>query len=107
MVKVVWTEFKKIQSPSSTPTNYFGLKFELERILNRSIDLLENKATKTHSLERRSTDQKFSSMDNEVRTWLKDNEQAIAEINSFIPEGNNFKDIQKDLKTKRAAERNI
>ena len=25
---------------------YFGLKFELEKILNRSIDLLENKAVK-------------------------------------------------------------
>lgn len=46
-------------------------------------------------------------MDNEVRTWLRDIEQAIAEINSFIPEVKNFKDFQKDLKTKRAVERNI
>ncbi len=46
-------------------------------------------------------------MDNEVRTWLKDIEQAIVEINSFIPEIKNFKDFQKDLKTKRAVERNI
>jgi uncharacterized protein with HEPN domain len=46
-------------------------------------------------------------MDNEVKTWLKDIEQAILEINSFIPEIKNFKDFQKDLKTKRAVERNI
>jgi uncharacterized protein len=32
--------------PIEYADNYFELKFELERILNRSIDLLENKATK-------------------------------------------------------------
>lgn len=46
-------------------------------------------------------------MDNEVKTWLKDIEQAILEINSFFPEVKNFKDFQRDLKTKRAVERNI
>jgi uncharacterized protein with HEPN domain len=46
-------------------------------------------------------------MDNEVKTWLKDIEQAITEINSFIPEIKNFKEFQKDLKTRRAVERNI
>lgn len=46
-------------------------------------------------------------MDNEIRTWLKDIEQAIIEINSFLPVAKNFKDFQKDLKTKRAVERNI
>ncbi len=46
-------------------------------------------------------------MDNEVKTWLKDIEQAIMEINSFIPEIKNFKDFQKDIKTRRAVERNI
>jgi uncharacterized protein with HEPN domain len=46
-------------------------------------------------------------MDNDVKTWLKDIEQAIVEINSFIPEVKNFIDFQKDLKTKRAVERNI
>jgi hypothetical protein len=33
-------------------------------------------------------------MDNEIKTWLNDIEQAIAEINSFIPEVRNFKDFQ-------------
>jgi uncharacterized protein with HEPN domain len=46
-------------------------------------------------------------MADEIRTWLKDIEQAILEINSFLPETKNFKDFQKDLKTKRAVERNI
>lgn len=46
-------------------------------------------------------------MDVEVKTWLKDIEQAIIEIKSFIPDVKNFKDFQKDLKTKRAVERNI
>jgi uncharacterized protein with HEPN domain len=46
-------------------------------------------------------------MDNELKTWLKDIEQAIQEIKTFIPEIKNFKDFQNDLKTKRAVERNI
>ena len=46
-------------------------------------------------------------MEYEVKIWLKDIEQAILEINSFIPEIKNFKNFQKDLKTKRAVERNI
>ncbi len=29
-------------------------------------------------------------MNNEVKTWLKDIEQAIIEINSFVPEIKNF-----------------
>lgn len=32
--------------PIEYADNYFGLKFDLEKIFNRSIDLLENKATK-------------------------------------------------------------
>ena len=46
-------------------------------------------------------------MDNEIKTWLKEIEQAIQEINSFLPEIKNFRDFQNDLKTKRAIERNI
>ncbi|MCW5910826.1 MAG: DUF86 domain-containing protein [Cyclobacteriaceae bacterium] len=46
-------------------------------------------------------------MDNEIKSWLKDIEQAIQEINSFIPDVRDFKAFQKDLKTKRAVERNV
>jgi uncharacterized protein with HEPN domain len=42
-----------------------------------------------------------------VKTWLKDIEQAILEINSFIPEVKRFKDFENDLKTGLAVERNI
>ena len=35
-----------INDPIEYTDNYFELKFELEKILNRSIDLLENKAIK-------------------------------------------------------------
>ncbi|MEQ8554605.1 MAG: DUF86 domain-containing protein [Cyclobacteriaceae bacterium] len=46
-------------------------------------------------------------MDNDVRAWLKDIESAIEEINSFLPDTKIFSDFQRDLKTKRAVERNI
>lgn len=46
-------------------------------------------------------------MDNEIRTWLKDIEKAIEEINSFVPEITDFKTFQNDLRTKRAVERNL
>ena len=41
-------------------------------------------------------------MDNEVKTWLKDIEQAIAEINSFIPDIKNFKRLPKRPKNQKS-----
>ncbi len=38
---------------------------------------------------------------------LKDIEQSIAEINEFLPEERNFFAFQKDIKTRKAIERNI
>lgn len=38
---------------------------------------------------------------------LKDIEQSIAEINDFLPEERDFFAFQKDLKTRKAIERNI
>jgi uncharacterized protein with HEPN domain len=46
-------------------------------------------------------------MEREIKTWLEDIRQAITEINSFIPEEKNFFDFKKDVKTRRAVERNI
>lgn len=46
-------------------------------------------------------------MEDEIRTWLSDIKQAIAEINDFLPDQKNFYQFQKDLKTKRAIERNV
>ena len=44
---------------------------------------------------------------NEIMAWLSDMKQAIQEINDFLPEERNFLVFQKDLKTRRAVERNI
>ena len=46
-------------------------------------------------------------MENEIKAWLADIKQAITEINSFLPDKKNFLTFQKDLKTKRAIERNV
>lgn len=46
-------------------------------------------------------------MENEIKAWLSDIRQAIDEINSFLPAEKDFTRFQKDLKTRRAIERNI
>jgi uncharacterized protein with HEPN domain len=46
-------------------------------------------------------------MQDEIKVWLEDIEKAIVEINDFLPESRNFFEFEKDVKTKRAVERNI
>ncbi|MBI1937610.1 MAG: DUF86 domain-containing protein [Ignavibacteriales bacterium] len=46
-------------------------------------------------------------MEDQIRTWLKDIENAIEEINSFLPLNKDFNEFKKDIKAKRAVERNI
>lgn len=46
-------------------------------------------------------------MEKNIRIWLLDVEQAISEINQFLPNHQDFIRFQRDLKTKRAVERNI
>lgn len=46
-------------------------------------------------------------MDANIFMWLADIEQAISEIQLFIPQHMDFEQFQNDLKTKRAVERNI
>jgi uncharacterized protein with HEPN domain len=46
-------------------------------------------------------------MTDKVKVWLEDIATAISEIEEFLPKPRNFKVFQKDLKTKRAIERNI
>ena len=46
-------------------------------------------------------------MQDEIKVWLEDIEKAISEITDFLPEPRNFLDFEKDVKTKRAVERNI
>lgn len=46
-------------------------------------------------------------MDNKVNAWLEDILRSIDEIFDFLPEKRDFFEFQKDLKTKKAVERNI
>lgn len=46
-------------------------------------------------------------METEIKIWLSDIEQAIKEIDDFLPAEKNFYKFQKDVKTRRAIERNI
>jgi len=47
-------------------------------------------------------------MDNKIKTWLYDILNSISEIESFLEDKpKNFIEYQKDVKTKRAVERNI
>lgn len=46
-------------------------------------------------------------MDNRINSWLEDIDRSIDEIFEFLPEQRDFLLYQKDLKTKKAVERNI
>ena len=46
-------------------------------------------------------------MDIKIQTWLLDIIQSIDEINQFIGENRDFIAYKKDLKTKKAVERNL
>ncbi len=46
-------------------------------------------------------------MEKEIQTWLEDIKQSIDEIEEFLPKKRNFFEFQKDLKTRKAIERNI
>jgi len=47
-------------------------------------------------------------MDNEIKTWLFDILQSINEVESYFHEkAKNYEDYLKDIKTKRAVERDI
>jgi uncharacterized protein with HEPN domain len=46
-------------------------------------------------------------MEDEIKTWLSDINQAIVEIADFLPDKKDFFQFQKDIKTKRAIERNV
>lgn len=46
-------------------------------------------------------------MGKKVQPWLEDIEQAIDEIESFLPTQISFIEFKNDLKTRRAVERNI
>lgn len=43
----------------------------------------------------------------DIKTWLKDIDLSIEEINEFLPVPPSFKAFQKDKKARKAVERNI
>lgn len=46
-------------------------------------------------------------MEKEIKTWLEDIKLSIEEIEGFLPERRIFSEFQKDIKTRKAVERNI
>jgi len=93
--------------PIDYADHYFALKFSLEDLLKRPIDLLEKRQLKIHSCYSRLNRLKHWYMDLEIKKWLKDIELAISEINSFFPEKKVFAEFQNDVKSRKAVERNI
>ena len=46
-------------------------------------------------------------MKSEIYTWLEDIDRSINEIYEFLPEKRDFFEFEKDLKTRKAVERNL
>ncbi len=46
-------------------------------------------------------------MKHNINTWLEDIDRSINEINDFLPDKKEFLLFDKDLKTKKAVERNL
>lgn len=46
-------------------------------------------------------------MQNEIKTWLNDIQRAVNEISSFVTDKKDFHSFEKDIKTRRAVERNV
>lgn len=46
-------------------------------------------------------------MEKDIDVWLSDIQQAITEINQFLPEPKIYQIFQSDLKARRAIERNL
>jgi uncharacterized protein with HEPN domain len=46
-------------------------------------------------------------MKHEIYAWLEDIDRSIDEIYEFLPDNQNYFEFEKDLKTRKAIERNI
>ncbi|RDC64827.1 HepT-like ribonuclease domain-containing protein [Adhaeribacter pallidiroseus] len=46
-------------------------------------------------------------MENDLKLWLADIKKSIVEVYDFLPEEKSFPVFQKDLKTRKAVERNL
>jgi len=76
--------------PLDYADHYFNLKFALEELLNRQIDLLENKLSRTLISAKTLIIPKHFCMHPEIKVWLKDIQLSINEIHDFLPAPRNF-----------------
>ena len=84
------------------------MKLSVQKILNRSVDLLELHAVKTLISNKLWTKPKYLFIKDEITTWLFDILNAIKEIDSFFSDSpKEFSTYLNDLRTRRAIERNI
>ena len=88
--------------------NYFNLKFSLQDILKRPIDLLEEKAIRNPYFKQSVNNQRKLVYGHWNKTWLYDILNAINEIDSFFADQpKEFDAYKNDIRTRRAVERNI
>jgi len=88
--------------------NYFNLKFSLQDILKRPIDLLEEKAIRNPYFKQSVNNQQKLVYGHWNKTWLYDILNAINEIDSFFADQpKEFDAYKNDIRTRRAVERNI
>ena len=53
------------------------------------------------------TEPRYSFTENDIKLWLADIKRSIIEINDFLPIKKDFLAFQRDLKTRKAVERNL
>lgn len=89
-------------------SNFFDLKYALEKLLGRKVDLLEEQAIRNPYLKEDIDMTKNLYMDNYTKKHLQDILTAIEEIESFFGGCQKcFDDFSQTLWCRRAIERNI
>ena len=93
--------------PLTYSDNYFNLKFALEQLLKREIDLLEQKAIKNPYLKQqieKTKVQVYGKSNQDLAVWYKTGNWWNQ---SFHAWKKRFFEFRNDLKTRRAIERNV
>ncbi len=69
--------------PIEYAENSFELKFELEKIFNRKIDWLEQKAIKNNTFEKLVNQKKYSYRKEEIKIWFEDIKKRFLKSMSY------------------------
>ncbi len=77
---------------------YYDLKFGLEEMLDKEVDLLELQAIRNPIFKEALNQTKKCFMTKEVQSWLIDILNFIEKIESFLPNERHFKTFQSDFK---------